>query len=204
VIVDCYADWCEPCKELTPKLVQLVQEAQGAIRLAHLNIENNPQLAEQMRVTSIPTVFAFHNGRAVDAFTGLQKDDALKAFVAKLLKRGGGLTAAKYLEEADKLLSQKNIQAASQMYSDLLQRKNLEATAQALAGLARCALQDNQLETAQLVKQIKEHHSSDLSHPEVKKALAAIELANATAPNTADQQQLLEKIQKICNPDMTL
>jgi putative thioredoxin len=97
VIVDFWAPWCGPCKTLTPALEKAVTEAKGKIRLVKIDVDQNQMLASQMRVQSIPAVFAFVNGQPVDGFLGAQTPAQIKAFVARLIEASGGNAG---LEEA--------------------------------------------------------------------------------------------------------
>ncbi|MCH8191318.1 MAG: thioredoxin [Chloroflexi bacterium] len=90
VIVDFWATWCEPCKQLTPILEKVVTEARGAVRLVKVDIDKNPTIAQQLRIQSVPMVFAFHDGRPVDGFNGAQSESQVKTFVDKLVKTAGG------------------------------------------------------------------------------------------------------------------
>ncbi len=89
VIVDFWATWCGPCKQLTPVLEKVVTEARGAVKLVKIDIDQNQALAQQMRIQSVPTVFAFVGGRPVDAFQGAQPESQIKAFVQKLSEMAG-------------------------------------------------------------------------------------------------------------------
>src|SRR6201993_538921 len=93
VFVHFWAPWCGPCKQLGPILEKVVKAANGAVRMVKLNIDDNPEIAQQMRIQSIPAVYAFKDGRPVDAFVGAVPDSQLKAFI-KRLGRGGGAAAA--------------------------------------------------------------------------------------------------------------
>ncbi len=81
MIVDFWAPWCGPCKQLGPLLEKVVKEARGAVRMVKINVDENQELAGQLRIQSIPAVFAFFQGRPVDAFQGAQPEGQLKAFV---------------------------------------------------------------------------------------------------------------------------
>src|ERR1700693_3099568 len=90
VIVDFWAPWCGPCKQLGPALEKAVNEAKGAVRLVKINIDENEEIARQLRIQSIPTVYAFRNGQPVDGFMGAIPESQLRAFVAQLAGDAGG------------------------------------------------------------------------------------------------------------------
>src|SRR6187551_3920621 len=88
VIVDFWAPWCEPCKQLGPLLEKTVRAAKGAVRMVKIDIDKNPQIAGQLRIQSIPAVYAFFQGRPVDGFAGAQPESQLRQFVQRLAKMG--------------------------------------------------------------------------------------------------------------------
>src|SRR6201995_3357722 len=90
VIVDFWAPWCGPCKQLGPALEKAVTEANGAVKLVKVNIDENPEIAQQLRIQSIPTVYAFKDGQPVDGFMGALPESQVKAFVSGLASGGGG------------------------------------------------------------------------------------------------------------------
>jgi putative thioredoxin len=93
VIVDFWAPWCGPCKQLGPALEKAVNEAKGAVRMVKIDIDKNQQLAAQMRIQSIPAVYAFYQGQPVDGFVGALPDSQVKTFVTKLAGLAGGAEA---------------------------------------------------------------------------------------------------------------
>jgi putative thioredoxin len=196
VIVECYADYFEEGKEMSGMLQSLVQEAEGAIRLARINIDHAPDLIEKLKINNVPTVIGFFGGRVVASFVGVQSREGVNEFVDALLKKGGSQNVEMILEEGDQLLEQQKVQEAAQLFSSLMQTKSLKAEPQALAGLARAALLDKKLDVAkQIFQQIHERFPSELSHPYVRKAAAAIELASQSPQDMKAQEALLKEIQ---------
>src|SRR5579875_2539645 len=140
VIVDFWAPWCGPCKQLGPALEKAVQDSKGAVRLVKINVDENPELAQQMRIQSIPAVYAFKDGRPVDGFVGALPESQVKQFVQRLAALGGG--AASPVAEALALAKEANAAGdaarAVNIWTQVLQHEpqNLEA----IVGLARAAL----------------------------------------------------------------
>src|SRR5256714_15608633 len=139
VIVDFWAPWCGPCKQLGPILEKVVRGANGAVRMVKLNIDENPEIAQQMRIQSIPAVYAFKDGRPVDGFVGALPVSQVKQFVQRL---GGGAAGPSPIEEAmamAKEASQSGDHAtAAALYSQILQQEPDHP--EAIAGLARALI----------------------------------------------------------------
>ena len=174
VIVDFWAPWCGPCKQLGPALEKVVKQAGGKVRMGKINVDENQQLAAQMRVQSIPAVFAFVNGQPVDGFMGALPESQIKQFVDRL---GGQGSMAEEIEaalaEARGLLDQQDIQSAAQVFASILQADREHAGA--IAGLARCQIAAGDLENAQAtLALVPPAKATDLEVISVK---AALELA---------------------------
>ena len=143
IIVDFWATWCGPCKQLTPILEKLVGGYKGAVRLAKLDIDRNPEIAQQMGIQSVPAVFAFYQGRPVDGFMGALPEQQVKAWIDKLIKTTGaipveddGFNAAAALKQAEEFLAVKNMSMAEAVYADIFDAE--PTNADAFAGLLRC------------------------------------------------------------------
>jgi putative thioredoxin len=188
VLVDFWAAWCGPCKQLTPILEKAVRAAKGAVRLVKLNIDENPQIPGQMGVQSIPAVFAFQDGKPVDGFMGALPESRVNAFIARLIGDTAGDTAAN-LEAAEAALAAGDVNSAAQMFGEVLQddREN----AQSLAGLAKCYTKTGDLARAEQTLALVPPAKAD-SAP-VASARAALELARK-APATGDIEALRAKL----------
>ena len=173
VLVDFWADWCGPCKQLTPVLEKVVTQAAGAIKLVKINADQNQQLAQQLRVQSLPTVMAFKNGQAVDGFMGALPESEVKKFIEKQI--GGGVAPSpveQMLEQAAATLEAGDAEMASQMYQQILQAEDTNPLA--FAGLMRALVALGDLDSA---SQVAEAAPADAKSPELDSAKAALELA---------------------------
>ena len=149
VIVDFWAPWCGPCKQLGPLLERLVAETKGAVRLVKVNIDENPEIAQQLRIQSIPTVYAFKNGQPVDGFMGAIPESQLRQFVETLIGPGAANTASAEedaLSFAADALAKRDLATAAQIFGQILQDD--PGHPKAVAGLARCYLESGDLDRA--------------------------------------------------------
>ena len=176
VVVDFWAPWCGPCKTLGPQLEKAVRETKGQVRMVKINVDENQQLAAQMRIQSIPAVYAFKDGRPVDGFVGALPESQIKAFVKKVMSLGGGdapSPIADALQQAKAALAEGDIGTASTFYSHILQREpdNVEA----LAGLGRCLLQSGDAEKARAL--LERVPADAANHADVVALRSSLELA---------------------------
>ncbi len=195
VLVDFWAPWCGPCRQLTPLLEKAVRAAKGAIKLVKLNIDEHPQIPGQMGVQSIPAVFAFQDGRPVDGFTGALPEGRLKAFIARLIGDSAADAAAD-LEAAEAALAAGDVNAAAQAFAETLQ-KDAE-NERAVAGLAKCYIKTGDLTRAEQTLALVPPAKAD-SAP-VASARASLELARKAA-TAGDVETLRAKI--AANPNDT-
>src|ERR1700687_5611083 len=144
VLVDFWAPWCGPCKQLTPILEKAVKSAKGKVKLAKMNIDEHPAIPGQMGIQSIPAVIAFVNGQPADGFMGALPESQVIAFLERLTKDRIGGEAQDLLKAADAALAEGDAAAAAEMYAQLLAEDS--ANVQALGGLARAYVETGALE----------------------------------------------------------
>ncbi len=181
VIVDFWAPGCGPCKQLTPALEKTVQAARGAVRLVKVNIDENQELAAQLRIQSIPAVYAFFKGQPVDGFVGAQSESQVKAFVDRLASQGGAEAGPspvdQALEQAQTALESGQPAAASALFGQVLQHEPDNETA--TAGLIRCHLDAGDAAAArEMFDSLTEDKASAAAFASIK---AALELAEQSA-----------------------
>jgi putative thioredoxin len=177
VLVDFWAPWCGPCKQLTPVLEKAVRAAKGKIKLVKLNIDDHPAIPGQMGIQSIPAVFAFVNGQPVDGFLGALPESQIVAFLERLTKGGIGGEEKELLKAADAALAEGDTAGAAELYSDILAGD--PGNVHALAGLARCHLETGNIEQArQTLALVPEAKRNDAT---VAAARAALEVAEQAA-----------------------
>ena len=139
VIVDFWAPWCGPCKQLTPILENLVNKKNGKVILAKINVDENQGIAAQLNIQSIPTVYGFIDGKPIDAFQGAQPESKIEIMINKLIDAAPGNEVPKLLEEADNLFKDQKFQEAQQIYETLVGMD--PGNPKVISGLLRCLVQ---------------------------------------------------------------
>jgi putative thioredoxin len=192
VLIDFWAPWCGPCRQLTPVLEKAVRAAKGKVKLVKMNIDEHPAIPGQMGIQSIPAVIAFVGGQPADGFMGAVPESQVNAFIEKLTK---GMTApgepniAEILQEAEAVLAEGDPAAAAQIYAEVLAHDATNIAA--LAGLAKCYVTSGAIEQAkQTLAMVPESKRNDAAVKAVQASIDLAEQAQAVGPVTELEQKV--------------
>lgn len=176
IVVDFWAPWCEPCKQLTPILEKVVRAGQGKVRLVKVDIEANPEIAQQLRIQSIPMVYGFKQGRPMDGFQGAVPESQVKSFIERLVGEEVKSPIEEAVDQAKEAGETGDWPTAAAIFAQVLQHEPENAAA--LAGLARAALAEDDLENARNF--IERIPLNDRSDQFVASAISAVDIAGQT------------------------
>jgi putative thioredoxin len=189
VLIDFWAPWCGPCKQLTPVLEKVVRAAKGKVKLVKMNIDEHPQIPGQMGIQSIPAVIAFVNGQPADGFMGALPESQVVAFLERLTKGSIGGEAKDLLKLADAALAGGDPAGAATLYAQLLAEDN--GNVPALAGLARCYVETGALDQArQTLAMIPDSKRNESAVAAAQAALQLAEQAKTLGPLTELEQKV--------------
>lgn len=182
-IVQFWAPWCGPCKQLGPILEKVVGTSNGKVRMVRVNIDENNEIASQMRVQSVPTVYGFVDGKPVDGFSGAQPESAVRQFVDKLSSMGGaGADAASVIEAGNAAIAESDFDTAMAHFQQAM-GLDPESVA-ALAGVVRCLVGTGDLEgAAEIIEQLNDDYLEDAA---MKQAIGALDLAQKAAGSAGE------------------
>ena len=190
VLVDFWAPWCGPCKQLTPVLEKAVRSAKGAVKLVKMNIDEHPAIPGQMGIQSIPAVIAFVNGQPADGFMGALPESQVTAFLERLTKQEIRNEEKELLKSADAALAAGDPTEAAELYSEILAGD--PANVHALAGLARSYLETGSIEQAkQTLAQVPEAKRSEAAVTAARAALEVAEQAVHLGPVAELEQKVV-------------
>ena len=191
VLVDFWAPWCGPCKQLTPALEKAVRAAKGKVKLCKMNIDEHPTIAGQMGIQSIPAVIAFVNGQPADGFLGALPEGQVTAFLERLTRTNLGGGELDLLKAADAALVEGDASGAARMYSQVLAED--AANIHALAGLARCYIETGALAQAkQTLALVPASKNNEAPVAAARAALELAEQATALGPIAELEQKVAE------------
>jgi len=178
IVVQFWAPWCGPCKQIGPLLEKVVAAAKGKVKLVRINIDENQQIAQQMRVQSVPTVYGFFNGQPVDGFSGAQPESTLKQFIDKLVAAGGsGQDIAAMVEAANSRLETQDYENAIAQYHEIMAAD--PESPDGLAGMIRCMAGMKDIDDArEIVDQLDDKFRDE---PAIGIAIESLELAEKAA-----------------------
>ncbi len=180
VLVDFWAPWCGPCKQLTPVLEKVVKSYAGRVQLIKINTDEHPGISGQLRIQSLPTVYAFRDGRPLDGFQGAQPESVIKALIDRHLGEDAEADLAAVLAAAEAALDAGDLQGAAEAYAAILQDD--QQNVPALAGLAHCYLKSGDVPRAQQMLALVPPDQAETAI--VKSLAAALDLALlASAPD---------------------
>ena len=192
VIVDFWAPWCEPCKQIAPILDKLVASSNGRVVLTKMNIDEHPEISQQLQIQSIPAILGFHNGQPVDGFVGVQPESAIKAFVEKLANLNGPSDNDIALEQGRTLYNEKNYNEALEIFGRIAQSEPDNITA--LSMLANCYLKLNEIDIAKEIISNIESPDKDKNQDYVS-AKSQIDILEKSEDSNIDEEEIknLEK-----------
>ena len=193
VIVDFWAPWCEPCKQLTPIIEKIIKEKNGNVILAKMNIDESPEVAQQLKIQSIPAVMAFNDGQPVDGFVGVQPEKNISEFVNKISSLKNSSTIEENINAGKKYIDEGDLETAALVFSEILKIESENISAKSL--LARCLLRSDQLSEAEnLINNISPDAEKNQDYVSVRSEVEIFKNAKNNPISNKQEEELKESI----------
>ena len=195
VIVDFWAPWCEPCKQLTPIIEKIIKEKKGKVILAKMNIDESPEVAQQLKIQSIPAVMAFSDGQPVDGFIGVQSEKNISEFVNKISSLKNSSTIEENISAGKKYMNEDDIETATLVFSEILKIEPDNISAKSL--LARCLIKSDQLDDAEkIINTLPVDAESNQDYISVRSELEIFKNAKNNPISDKEEEELRNNIDK--------
>ena len=195
VIVDFWAPWCEPCKQLTPIIEKIIKEKNGKVILAKMNIDESPEVAQQLKIQSIPAVMAFNDGQPIDGFIGVQSEKNIIEFVNKISSLKNSSTIEENISAGKKYMNEGDIETATLVFSEILKIEPDNISAKSL--LARCLIKNDQLNDAEkIIDSLPVGAESNQDYISVRSELEIFKNAKNNPISDNEEQELRNNIDK--------
>ena len=193
VIVDFWAPWCEPCKQLTPIIERIIKEKNGRVILAKMNIDESPEVAQQLKIQSIPAVMAFNDGQPIDGFIGVQSEKNIIEFVNKISSLKNSSTIEENISAGKKYMNEGDIETATLVFSEILKIEPDNISAKSL--LARCLIKNDQLNDAEkIIDSLPVGAESNQDYISVRSELEIFKNAKNNPISDNEEQELRNNI----------
>ncbi len=195
VIVDFWAPWCEPCKQLTPIIERIIKEKNGKVILAKMNIDESPEVAQQLKIQSIPAVMAFNDGQPIDGFIGVQSEKNIIEFVNKISSLKNSSTIEENISAGKKYMNEGDIETATLVFSEILKIEPDNISAKSL--LARCLIKNDQLNDAEkIIDSLPVGAESNQDYISVRSELEIFKNAKNNPISDNEEKELRNNIDK--------
>ena len=195
VIVDFWAPWCEPCKQLTPVIEKIVKEKNGNVILAKMNIDESPEVAQQLKIQSIPAVMAFNDGQPVDGFIGVQPEKNIIEFINKISSLKNSSSIEENIIAGKKYIDDGDIETAALVFSEILKIEPENISAKSM--LARCLLRSDQIDEAEdIINNLPPNSESNQDFVSVRSEVEVFKNAKNNPISNEKEDELRRDIDK--------
>ena len=195
VIVDFWAPWCEPCKQLTPIIEKIVREKNGNVILAKMNIDESPEVAQQLKIQSIPAVMAFNDGQPVDGFIGVQPEKNITEFINKISSLKNSSSVEENIIAGKKYIDDGDIETAALVFSEILKIEPENISAKSM--LARCVLRSDQIDEAEdIINNLPSNSENNQDFVSVRSEIEVFKNAKNNPISNEQEDELKRDIDK--------